>query len=46
MATDLSFEDLQKLHKNSPLSIDEIIEGYQFINNSDFHLELVGKKSV
>src|SRR3989339_630404 len=31
MITDLSFDDLQKLHKISPLSIDEAIEGHQFI---------------
>ncbi|OGH92306.1 MAG: hypothetical protein A2534_03430 [Candidatus Magasanikbacteria bacterium RIFOXYD2_FULL_39_9] len=46
MITDLSFDDLQKLHKISPLSIDEAIEGHQFINSSDFHLGLTGKKSV
>ena len=46
MITDLSFADLQKLHKISPLSIDEAIEGHQFINSSDFHLGLAGKKSV
>lgn len=46
MITDLSFEDLKKLHKISPLTVDETIEGYQFINSSDFHPVLVGKKSV
>ncbi len=38
MITDLSFQDVQKLHNISPLSIDEIIEGRQFIYSSDFKI--------
>ncbi len=36
MITDLSFQDVQKLYTMPPLTIDEMIEGRQFINSVDF----------
>ncbi len=36
MVTDLSFKDVKKLHKMSPLTIDETIEAHKFINSPDF----------
>ena len=30
MVTDLSFEDVQRLYRAQPLSLDEVIEGYRF----------------
>lgn len=41
MVTDLSFKDVQKLHKLSPLTIDEAIEGHKFINSLDFSKNLI-----
>ena len=34
MVTDLSFEDAQKLYKTAPLTVDEIISGYQNIQKN------------
>lgn len=34
MVTDLSFEDVQKLYKTGPLTVDEIISGYQFFQKN------------
>ena len=36
MVTDLSFEDMKKIHQTAPLSIDEIINGFEQINQKDF----------
>jgi len=35
--TDLNFEDVKKLHKASPISIDELIEGRKTINHDGFN---------
>jgi len=32
--TDLNFEDAKKIYKTHPVSVDEIIEGYQFIKSN------------
>lgn len=34
MVTDLSFEDAERLHKAEPISVDELIEGRQYIQSS------------
>jgi len=31
MVSDLSFEDAKKLYKTAPITVDEIIDGYQYI---------------
>ena len=36
MITDLSFSDVQKLYKLPAITIDEVIEGRQFINSLHF----------
>jgi|GEM_PF-1441315 hypothetical protein len=45
MVTDLSLEDVQRLYKLPSISIDEMIEGREFINKKDFILPVKsGKK--
>lgn len=34
MVTDLSFEDAQKMYKTAPITVDEIIGGYQFFQKT------------
>ena len=41
MVTDLSLKDVQKLHKLSPITVDETIEAHKFINSSDFNKNLI-----
>ena len=36
MVTDLNYEDVERLHKATPLSVDEIIEGYQEMQEKNF----------
>lgn len=36
MVTDMSFEDAKKMYGGQPLTVDEIIEGYQFLQKEDF----------
>ena len=36
MVTDLNFTDIERLHKVSPLTTDEMIEGYQQIQQNKF----------
>ena len=38
MVTDLSLKDVEKLHKMSPITVDEAIEAHKFINSPDFTL--------
>lgn len=33
MITDLSFDDIRRLYKTEPITIDEVIEGHQLINS-------------
>lgn len=36
MVTDLSFEDAKKMYSIEPLTINEVIEGYQFLQKENF----------
>ena len=36
MVTDLSFQDVSRLYLVPPLTVDEVIEGYKFINSPNF----------
>jgi len=36
MVTDLNFEDAQRMYGGHPLTVDEVIEGYQFLQKEDF----------
>ncbi len=38
MITDLSFSDVEKFYHLPPLTVDELIEGRQFINNKNFNI--------
>lgn len=38
MVTDLNFIDMKRLYPTDPISVDEAIEGYKFINSPDFKL--------
>lgn len=41
MVTDLNFSDAERLHKISPLTVDEAIDGYQLIQEENFFQSLV-----
>ena len=41
MVTDLNFTDAERLHKFSPITVDEMIEGYKAINATIFTHSLV-----
>lgn len=41
MITDLDYEDAKRLNKTLPITIDETIEGYKFINNTKFSNYLI-----
>jgi hypothetical protein len=43
MVTDLSFEDITRLHKTNPFSTDDLIGGYESINNQYFLHSLIIK---
>jgi len=36
MVTDLSFDDAKRMYNGRPLTVDEVIEGYQFLQTKDF----------
>jgi len=36
VVTDLSFADIKRLHNQGSITIDEAIEGYEFIEQNDF----------
>jgi hypothetical protein len=36
MITDLNFEDVKKIYKTEPITIDEAIEGHQILQQSNF----------
>ncbi len=36
MVTDLNYEDIERLHKAASFTVDEIIEGYQQMQNNEF----------
>ncbi len=38
MVTDLNLKDVQKLHKLSPITVDEAIEAHKFINSPNFKI--------
>ncbi len=41
MLTDLSFDDARKLYGAEAMTLDEVLEGYQFINNNQFLSKLI-----
>lgn len=41
MVTDLSFDDICRLYKTEPITTDEMIKGYQAINNKHFLQTLI-----
>lgn len=41
MITDLSFRDIERLHRADPIETDEMIVGHLLIQNVDFHKQLV-----
>jgi hypothetical protein len=44
MVTDLSLEDAKRLYQSDPISIDELIDGYQVIEQGEFLRETIAKK--
>ncbi len=34
MVTDLNFDDAKKIYKTSPITVDEIISGHEFLKNN------------
>ena len=43
MVTDLNYQDVERLHKAEPLTVDEMIEGYQHIHQATFFSHTVGR---
>jgi hypothetical protein len=41
MITDLSFDDVSKLYRTSPLTTDEVIEGYETVHSNTFLHSLI-----
>ena len=37
MVTDLSFADVKRLHSQESIEIDEVIEGYKFVEKKNFY---------
>lgn len=36
VVTDLSFADVERLHDQEPIEVNEAIEGYEFVEQNDF----------
>lgn len=43
MVTDLSFTDLKRLQRATPITADELIDGYQLLERPDFSFDLLLK---
>ena len=41
MVTDLSLKDVEKLHKMSPITVDEAIEAHKMLHSPDFYSKLI-----
>lgn len=46
MVTDLNYEDVKRLHRSAPFTIDEAIEGYSEMEAADFEERLLNQEVI